>query len=217
MTNYSESENVGNNLGGIAGRISKGGKVMYCYNNGIINGTNALGSAGGIIGGIDSNNKAVYVTNCYNLASVTGRKVSAYRIGGIIAHIDGTSSGQVYLTNLYNKGSISNGGYIGGICGDMTYITLEGEFFNYGSVANYYHQIGAISGRTENQQVSNEIKRAYGGNCSSSLNTNGGGSNNSYEENLIMPTVYSIVNAQNTGEFTASGTNENAPKLKNIE
>ena len=211
ITNEGESSG---NIGGITGRIEDGGKIEYSYNNGKIFGN--LSQVGGVCGSSYLPNRNIYITNCYNLEDITGNSETTDCIGGILSHYNGSSeSSRLIINNVYNKGNISTGNNVGGIIGSAIYINLEGEILNFGSVYNSKNYIGAITGKSE-FLVNNFTKRAYGGNCSSSLKANGNGNTNSYDENLVMPSVYNVVNELGTDEFIIKD-NENMPILKNIE
>ncbi|MBO5510031.1 MAG: hypothetical protein J5962_06190, partial [Lachnospiraceae bacterium] len=111
------------NVGGIAGTVTKGGKILNCGNKATVNGCGSVDDStgdrnlrtktrvGGIAGSavIESGDTAsLYVANSYNVGTVTATGGHNPCVGGVLGLIgkpDGATS-VTYLYNCYNAGKV---------------------------------------------------------------------------------------------------------------
>ncbi len=134
-----------NNVGGVIGR---GGSVLECLSDCIVNGAQ---NVGGIAGSArvekSCNTKAVFgtvnvggivgtgnVLDCFNTASVWGYQ----SVGGVCGMINGQS-----ISNSYNIGTVYGEKYVGSVLGRMV----------EGSITNCYYLLGCaidFSNKTQN-------------------------------------------------------------------
>lgn len=116
------------NVGGICGYLSMGDhKLSNCYNAGNITATapsTSQSGAGGIEGYTAGNKTTafVYIDNCYNTGTVSGKDTSSWYVSGICGRLQ---SG--ILSNSHSYGTItkvsSNASYCGAIAGGSGTIT----------------------------------------------------------------------------------------------
>ena len=98
-------------VGGLAGRVSKG-KILNCYSSVAVNSSD---NTGGVVGFITGST----VSNCYATGAVSGNVVA----GGIVGNINNST-----VTNCYATGAVSGNDKVGGIAG--VYYTGSGSFIN---------------------------------------------------------------------------------------
>lgn len=120
-------------VGGICGSLNNGGYITKCRNDGTI--TAEESSAGGIAGKFDQiQSQEVFLTNCYNTGSVTGKTF----VGGIVG-MHGRHGNEDYLltaiiSNTYNLGTVVGELYVGAITG------LSGD---YGQLTDSFYLLGS--------------------------------------------------------------------------
>lgn len=136
---YNNAEIIGINGGGIIAKGS-GLEILNCANKGNITVKTGGGSAGGIVGKVDSANGAD-IYNCFNTGDIINDSTITYSSsGGIVGNV--TANGKyVNIANCYNTGKttaqysyITN--FSGGILGGFWYNTYETNIKNC-----YYDQI----------------------------------------------------------------------------
>lgn len=138
MTNCKNKADViseTSSAGGIAGNA---GAFFYnCSNEGNVQAINE--DAGGILGNDTAGGPSGKFINCYNTATVEGKKA-----GGIIGE---RLNGSTIFMNLYNTGDIIGNQYSGGCIGDWRsdgVVTIY-NFYNAGKVSNAL--IGSLGSR----------------------------------------------------------------------
>ena len=137
---------VGGILGGATLNYNGGSGIVNienCYNEAEIVGQNYIG---GILGGGKSSYSDINIENCYNIGSVEG---TGY-VGGVV--------GQNYsstVSNSYNTGSVTGGGYhVGGVVG-WNYSSTVSNSYNTGSVTGSANHTGGVVGWNYSSTVSN--------------------------------------------------------------
>ena len=97
--------------GGIVGVATNSSSLTNCVNRGNI--------IGKFVAGVAAYVDTVNISNCHNLAMITGTEY----VGGVIGYAI-YGGGTVNYTNLTNKGAVSGGNYTGGVIG---YFYLYGD------------------------------------------------------------------------------------------
>lgn len=138
--------NTGDFVGGIVGYLYINSSISNCYNTGNISSSTSYANVGGIAG-----YAASAVTNSYNKGNITGSSSfsGTSNPGGVGGIVGWKSQGDI--SNTYNTGSISRGGYgTGGIVGYISapYICNISNSYNIGTVyiAAMYHTSGYFLG-----------------------------------------------------------------------
>ena len=110
-------------VGGIAGHLEYGGRILNCGNKAAVYGSGDTTAAnktrvGGIAGSLvigASHNKNLFVANCYNVGSITATGGHTPYAGGVFGYIQNTSNDQstyqVSIYNCYNAGNVEITGY----------------------------------------------------------------------------------------------------------
>lgn len=155
-------------IGGVVGNLD-GGKVVNCYNNGVVraisknvggvvaydmNGkisdsynTGVVYGAEDLVGGVAGYVEGDSVINCYNTGVIDG---PSYDIGGVVGFV---KNGVV--TNSYNTGSVNGIGYVGGVVGEME----DGKISNVYNAAEVngedYYGVGGLAGYVNGVEISN--------------------------------------------------------------
>lgn len=92
--------------GGIVAYITTACIIRDCYNRGVIS---AGQQTGGIVGQAGAKNDRVYITNCYNAATLKGSNGSGYptgKRGSIVAAADGLK--YIMVDSCYNDADLNN-------------------------------------------------------------------------------------------------------------
>ncbi|MDO4281429.1 MAG: GLUG motif-containing protein, partial [Peptococcaceae bacterium] len=143
-------------LGGIAGYLKGGSKIVNCSTSGSITGEKFDGFdcgsySGGIAGFTDFStaSKGITIENCCSaMTIVTGASTS---IGGILGN---GGNDAVTIVNCENTGAITGGDNVGGIVGDLNGVirgcTNSGQVTSVGSEC-----IGGIVGRATGATIEN--------------------------------------------------------------
>ena len=121
-------------IGGIAGYLDNGGKIINCYNTGSVTmepSSLAASYAGGIVGYLNGGT----VADCYNTGSVTS-SLTTYA-GGIVGHGNNMTIDRCYNTGTVTVSSSISISYAGGILGDSNHgsTTTISDCYNTGSVS----------------------------------------------------------------------------------
>ncbi len=155
-------------IGGIAGLSAA--NISNCKNGGEIKGTNdgteAINSVGGIVGGYQSYGS---VTGCTNVAAVSINSEKATNgAGGIVGWIRYSESRSSYqrcaaveVKNNINKGSVtSNGSSAGGIVGHVQYKAVVTGNKNYAETISSNNFAAGIVGSVQ-EYADTEVKEGY--------------------------------------------------------
>lgn len=192
----------GRHIGGVVGRLA--GVVDKSYNTGAIyNGFNVVGGIVGYMTVSFGTGKESGITNSFNTGNITvvNNNNARSMVGGIVGSVD-VGSGNMYITNAYNLGTIrgfkGDNGEINSIGG------IIGEFDNYGGsgskfdISNVY-TLGNLYAFNESSNTTN-LGAIYGINVSKkTINVS-----NAY---YIKPEV--TVTSGDNGFRTLSGDNLN--------
>lgn len=109
--------------------------------------TSSYSFAGGVCGYLYSSSSSI--TNCYNIASVSGTSTSgiAY-VGGVF----GCGNSNTSATNCYSAGTVSgtasSTAYVGGVCGSDYEVTITNCYYNSDEYSG--DAIGSNSGTATN-------------------------------------------------------------------
>jgi hypothetical protein len=178
-------------IGGITGR-SISGTISNCYNTGLITGENYFGGitggnmasisdchnsgiingTGDILGGItgkNSNNSTI--TNCYNIADISGNEIVGgisgnnsgiisfcYNTGNIVGieDIGGISGINVLensvISNSYSTGNITGNWFCGGLVGQNS--SCVSNCYSTGNITGIENAIGGLTGRNYDGTIS---------------------------------------------------------------
>lgn len=136
----------GNNVGGILGRVSDNGPgaIINCYYTGTVNGT------GSAVGGICGNAKDLDISNCYNLASVTGNS----NVGGICG-----STASTNIRDCYSAGTVAGVQITGGICGAKGTGTIGNCYYNSDFYTEADSTVGVSGLTTVDMTAANSLQK----------------------------------------------------------
>lgn len=155
-------------IGGVVGNLD-GGKVVNCYNNGVVraisknvggvvaydmNGkisdsynTGVVYGAKDYVGGVAGYVEGDTITNCYNTGAIDG---SSYEIGGVVGFVKNGG-----VTNSYNTGSVNGIGTVGGVVGELDE-SLASNVYNTAEVSGKEDDaVGGLAGYVDEGEVSN--------------------------------------------------------------
>ncbi len=135
--NVSVSGKVSGNwgVGGISGQIQSTIKLSNVYNTADI--TGSASSVGGIAGYAYSVNGHTSITNAYNFGSITmtGEDNGNFAVGILGTAAGSSESGQIVLSNVYNKGLVSGVATKGNLVGkNWYYLTITNGFYPEGGL-----------------------------------------------------------------------------------
>lgn len=147
-------------VGGIAGQLKAGARIIGCVNEGSLSSETApdLERMGGIVGDITANAKALSeITDCHNSGDVAGFR----NLAGIAGGVDGKD----YLTisKCYNTGDISATNTTcnaGGITGTGTVVITD--CWNTGSISGQGKCLGGITGYMLGEKTAFERNANFG-------------------------------------------------------
>ncbi len=136
---YSSSSVTGSSkVGGLVGEAKGQAKITNCQTDDTVNSGSAI-YVGGIIGYVTS----AEVTNCVNMANVTGRQF----VGGIAGDLE---DGKIYAC-VNNANVTSNNTEAGGIVARIQGGTIRACYTSDGVLISGYSRIGGIAGYQSNQ------------------------------------------------------------------
>jgi len=236
VTNQVSVYGEGNCIGGIVADAVGDLTITGCFNegkisNGAADSARSTGRVAGIVGRIESGYTAS-ITECANLASVTGYQY----VGGII----GGSFGKVTIDACYNSGKITGISfgkvYLGGIAGKLESGTISncyntGDLYDAHWSGGHIRAVGGIVGCEENHTLGTAVTNCYntgtmtfntsnmisgsnyihmtgnisGGNNASDSNTM------SYENCFYLDGALTIANPDNAGYVFWSDVYKNNP------
>ena len=133
--------------GGIVGCLFSGSPsfVQNCHNYGQVT-CNGSTSAGGILGGSCGRINACYIVECSNFGDVVVNHQDEGSAGGILGEVRDIDQ-EIYILNVFNRGSVSAPQYAGGILGgtmDTRNCTIQ-NVYNTGEVITGEETKGAIA------------------------------------------------------------------------
>ena len=126
---YSTCNVTGTNYcaGGVAGYVTRGSNITYCYSTGKIEGSSNIG---GVVGRVDVDSGDGIIEYCYSTGKVTG----AYYIGGVVG--------------VNNKGKVSNCYSTSNVTGDESVGGVTGLNQNGGNII-YCYSTGSVENRND--------------------------------------------------------------------
>jgi len=173
-----KDSNRSSRAGGIAGWVTGKVNITGCKNYGAVTVENHAfteGSsykyltAGGILGGQNTESSEVTVSNCQNYGTVTSNNIGEYGLGGIVGLIYSTAK-QLIIDNCTNEGEVrftyaatqsdlfAAGGIIGKVaCKAGATLPVIRRCVNKGHVyseAVHQHYVGGIAGRADGVSIS---------------------------------------------------------------
>lgn len=155
-------------IGGVVGNLD-GGKVVNCYNNGVVRAISK--NVGGVVaydmngkisdsynigvvygakdyvGGVAGYVEGDSITNCYNTGAIDG---PSYEIGGVVGFVKNGG-----VINSYNTGSVNGFGTVGGVVGELDE-SLASNVYNTAEVSGKEDDaVGGLAGYVDEGEVSN--------------------------------------------------------------
>jgi len=142
-------------VGGLAGKISGGSRVEFCYSTGVVRasggGPNRMtDNVGGLVGYVGDTSS---IANCYSTAAVSGVYSG---IGGIAGDVTKRSS----VINSYYAGTVSGGDHAGGVVGRLAGDSFVENSYSAGLITGIDNVGGVVGGVSGGSDVRNSYSAA---------------------------------------------------------